>query len=625
MKTKDDSLCTQSSKPQTTHDIQASKQLYIFNRLSGKFEEELKAKTSTLSQSTPGSNSKAIKPILKDFEDNSEVWMNPSTLRATSILLLSQIVTNVSAFYLKHNGLSFKNRAEAVPIVTLVAGFILFLMSLHSLRQQIRTKQSGDDKAILYFSKMRSAYNTQLQYFNLRVEMYYGEAEHLQAGGKGQEDNTRKEARYIYLEFSPLNYFEKRFLASGVHSKKSSGSNPRISFLTMDTSLADEESTSLGLQPKKYGIGGSGLVTGKRHSEGLAGRLIGGFLQKKLFNSDRTGGGGNGKLDTENESRSSIRGLRGKDSSQDSGLSGQPISTSSVVFSHQYRGRGNRNRLSVVCEEGGDLNRDSEGPIQGLTTDRALLTQPNDGGQTTSKKDNPNRRDDDLEGQFINHQADAESRRRREITEKRKAHMLKFYQRGNFEENSNQDSLEASSSLTSTRVKDVKLILNRQQFDSPSEIDSITHLRKIKENGQKKGLLVSSKSKEHRYSSTPRLAPLAGGIDYNEDDKENRDEVSIGCAESDQYTSLKKEDKENFRKEFSFRNSGGKVLTMFKLSNKKPNVKFSNIDINREEVTKTAELGVHRILNASCSQQSDIEMDSDYKISQPNFDDSALG
>lgn len=133
----------------------------------------------------------AINYILKDFEDNSEVWVSPPTCMLFMVFSLGMVGsltgTILTYFFSFFFGLTFT--------------FLAILLQLASFRQLLvsSNQEKGVDKAQRYFKLMREVYNTQLLYQNLRVELLYSKDK-----GTGNHE--------LVMEFHILYHYSQRYI-----------------------------------------------------------------------------------------------------------------------------------------------------------------------------------------------------------------------------------------------------------------------------------------------------------------------------------------------------------------------------------------------------------------------------
>lgn len=201
------------------------KSVYIYNRRTLKFNEDEvgDAIEFRLAESY-------MKDIIKDFEENSEIWQNPNKKQSAIIFLISLIAFSWSTLTFS------KSEKREIQIISMILSFILMLLSVYYLGKK---HISGDDKAIIYFNNVKEVYNIQLFYHNLRIEMSYIEK---------KQKSPYKEDQFLALEFHVLKEYRT--------SKKN-----RNSFLTSDSTIGEVKSEKLSpfdeeIIKKKSGVQG---------------------------------------------------------------------------------------------------------------------------------------------------------------------------------------------------------------------------------------------------------------------------------------------------------------------------------------------------------------------------------
>lgn len=185
------------------------KTTFIYNRRTLKFDEDEASEAIELKLAES-----YIKNIIKDFEENSEIWIKRTKKRFA-------VIFGVSLIGLIWGCLSLPNSGQReIPAISSLLSLVLLVLSVFNLAKE---EPSGDDKAILYFCKSREVYNMQLFYHNLRVELAYYEKD----GGR-----EMKEGQFLGLEFIVLKNYRNQ--------KKN-----RNSFLTSDSTIGELRSEKL--------------------------------------------------------------------------------------------------------------------------------------------------------------------------------------------------------------------------------------------------------------------------------------------------------------------------------------------------------------------------------------------
>lgn len=183
------------------------KTIYIYNRRTLKFDEDeiSDALEFKLAETY-------MKNVVKDFEENSEIWVKKTKKRYAGIFAVSLIGLIWGCLSLPNS------QQRQIPAICCLLSLILLLLSVFYLA---RDEPTGDDKAILYFGKTREVYNMQLFYHNLRVELVYFE--------KNPEKKS-KENEFLALEFVVLKNYRKK---------------NKNSFLTSDSTIGEFRSEKL--------------------------------------------------------------------------------------------------------------------------------------------------------------------------------------------------------------------------------------------------------------------------------------------------------------------------------------------------------------------------------------------
>lgn len=568
------------TKKEHQHEVQEpQKCIYIYNRRTGVFEQDSSQSDTAIEFKLADY---AIKHVLSDFEDNSQIWFKTKLGATIFLMVFSLVLCCVGTHFLDK---------EQMILGAFGAGFGLILQ-FQSLKLLLRKRESGDDKAASYYWKLRDVYNIKLFYHNLRVEMFYQDGDNIEKASKSSQysDKNYKENMDLVFEFSTIdnkksnieNWRLCQICRQDILMKRNlSKSRMKNSFLTADTGLEGDNT----LRSEKISPEGEDRSQKKGILDGLMSRGTNN-------NSKKT-------LDKKSESSNSLRSNHSEYESDANLISHRREMNLSIV-DEEFSPGNKKDSSSSSYKNSSRGGQDEYMP----TTQRGLITEEGD---------------EKIEEGYLNYQVDCElgtgsrgqnilkeTTREEKIREHREKNKLNYSE--NFKQLGKQLSDKNLNLQKNTDKENIKPLtklkgpnMNLKRICSPEKRQMIK-FQSFKDHNTPKLPSIKKRQKSDNYSSgTKRL----------ESSTLSREERLVSLKDSSIFLPKK-------TNEFSFYNNKHDSELVkkakFQFSNKKPRLNFDEIPVSPARENKPQSPVKNEII--ASNRHNDVQ---DEMMRQPNF------